>query len=235
MTTKTIVEIADLNYHYPDGTPALSSVNLTVRDGESLALIGANGAGKSTLLLHLNGILNGRGRVNIDGLPAVEKNIKQIRGLVGLVFQDPDSQLFMPTVFEDVAFGPLNMGLERKEIDSSVKKALMQVDMAGTEDRTSHHLSSGEKKRISLATILSMNPRLLALDEPTSNLDPRHRREIIGLLVSLRQTKIIATHDMDMVTKVCDRAVLMNRGRIVFDGSVRDVLSDEELLRTNGL
>jgi len=235
METKSIIEINGLNYIYPDGTNALSSINLTVAPGESVALIGANGAGKSTLLLHLNGILNGGDNIKIGGLAPTKKNLADIRKMVGLVFQDPDSQLFMPTVFEDAAFGPINLGLQRNDVEASVKRALAMVDMSGTEERASHHLSFGEKKRISLATILSMDPEILALDEPTANLDPRHRRELIALLCRLPQTKIIASHDLDMVGNVCSRVVIMSKGRISFDGSAKEALSNGELLEKNGL
>lgn len=213
------VEITGLGFKYHDGTPALHDIDLEISEGESIGLIGLNGAGKSTLLLHLNGILTGSGTIRIFGEEIKEKNIKKIRSLVGLVFQDPDNQLFMPTVHEDVAFGPLNMGIKGEELKAKVSKALAEVGLTGFEKRSSHHLSFGEKKRLSIATVLSMNPKLLALDEPSSNLDPRHRRQLIDLLKSMKQTKIIATHDIDLVIESCNRVILMENGGIkaIFD------------------
>ena len=235
MENKKMIEISNLSYRYPDGNCALDNISLSVKDGESVALIGANGAGKSTLLLHLNAILRGGKSVKVKGLESVEKNIVSIRQKVGLVFQDPDSQLFMPTVFDDVAFGPINMKMNHAAVDAAVKTALDRVDLAGYETRSSHHLSFGEKKRASLATILSMSPEILALDEPSANLDPRHRRELIKLLREFKQTKIIATHDLDLVEQVCTRVVLMKKGLIVADGHADEILPNTHLLEANGL
>jgi cobalt/nickel transport system ATP-binding protein len=230
-----IIEIKELNYSYPDGTVALNNINLDLFEGETLGIIGPNGAGKSTFLLHLNGLLRGKGHVKIADLEVNDKNLKKIRSKVGMVFQDPDSQLFMPTVFEDVAFGPMNMGLSKDKVESAVTEALTKVDMLKSIKRLSHHLSFGEKKRISIATVLSMSPEILVLDEPSSNLDPKHRRDLINLLKELDVTQIVATHDMDMVMDICTRIVLIDKGTIVADGKVMDILSDKDLLESHDL
>jgi cobalt/nickel transport system ATP-binding protein len=220
-----IICIKNLSYSYPDGTEALACINLEIRQGEAVGIIGANGAGKSTLLFHLNGILRGSGEINIMGEGLTDKNIPRIRSAVGLVFQDPDSQLFMPTVFDDVGFGPLNMGMTKGEVERSIHKALEDVDMLPAIQRSSHHLSIGEKKRIAIATVLSMNPQILVMDEPSSNLDPRHRRGLIELLNALKMTKVIATHDLDLLGQTCSRLVLMEEGRIVASGDCPDFLT----------
>ena len=225
-----IICIKNLHYSYPDGTKALSDINLEIQRGESLGIVGANGAGKSTLLLHFNGILRGRGEVSVLGKDLTDKNLPLIRSMVGLVFQDPDSQLFMPTVFDDVSFGPINMGMPRQDVEKSVKKALREVDMLASIKRSSHHLSVGEKKRISIATVLSMNPQILVLDEPSSNLDPKHRRALIKLLNMLEMTKIIATHDLDLIGQTCSRVVLMEEGRIVSGGLCPNFLAEAAAL-----
>ena len=230
---KKVVAIKDLEYTYPDGTRALRGLSLDVFEGESVALIGPNGAGKSTLLLHLNGILQSdRGDVEVLGMK-VDENIREIRSKVGMVFQDPDDQLFMPTVFDDVAFGPINMGFS--EVKEKVRRALEQVGMSGYERRAPHHLSFGEKKRISIATVLSMEPEILVLDEPTSNVDPHARRGLIGLLNGFDVTKIMATHDIEMVSETCDRAIVLFDGKIAANGDVEEVLTNSELLESHGL
>ena len=229
------MEIKDLDYAYPDGTIALRGVNLTVEEGESVGIVGPNGAGKSTLLLHLNGILTGRGEVRIFGLGVERKNLREIRRRVGLVFQDPDDQLFSPTVFDDVAFGPINMGLPREEVEAAVARALEEVGVTGQERRSAHHLSYGQKKRVSIATVLSMRPDLLVLDEPSSNLDPRARREFSELLQGMKITKILVAHDLPFVFENCDRVVVMSGGRVVADGDAFSILSDEALLAAHGL
>jgi cobalt/nickel transport system ATP-binding protein len=225
-----IISIKNLHYSYPDGTRALSDINLVIQRGESLGIIGSNGAGKSTLLLHFNGILRGRGEISVFGKDLTDKNLLLIRSLVGLVFQDPDSQLFMPTVFDDVSFGPVNMGMQRQDVKKSVHKALKEVDMLAFIKRSSHHLSVGEKKRIAIATVLSMNPQILVLDEPSSNLDPKHRRALIKLLNMLEMTKIIATHDLDLIGQTCSRVVLMEEGKIVSGGLCPDFLAEAAAL-----
>lgn len=231
----SVVEIKDLRFAYPDGTRALNGVTLEVGKGEALGLIGSNGAGKSTLLLHLNGILRGEGQVRILGVEVTEKNAPQLRSRVGIVFQDPENQLFMPTVYDDVGFGPLHLGRGKAEVDDSVRRALTAVDMLGFIQRTPHHLSIGEKKRIAIATVLSMSPAILALDEPSSGLDPRARRTLINLLKALPQTALISTHDVRMVQDLCPRTIIMDAGRVVADGPTMSILGDDTLLEAHGL
>jgi len=226
-----VIKIKELEYTYPDGTCALRGIDLTVFEYESVGLIGPNGAGKSTLLLHLNGILRGKGKIEVLG----SKNLDEIRAKVGLVFQNPDEQLFSPTVFDDVAFGPFNIGLQEEVVKKRVKSALKDVDMIGFEGRCPHHLSFGEKKRIAIATVLSMQPEILVLDEPSSNLDPRARRELIKLLQSLKITKIIATHDLDLVSILCNRVIFLNKGKKVAEGNTNEILQDKNLLLSHGL
>jgi cobalt/nickel transport system ATP-binding protein len=229
------IRIEGLSYSYPDGHRALNSVDLLIKRGESVAIMGPNGAGKSTLAMHLNGILTGTGRIEIMGTEVNKKNMREVRNKVGLVFQDPDDQLFSPTVKDDVAFGPLNQGLDPEQVQHAVSRALADVGMEGFGDRSSHHLSFGEKKRLSMATVLSMDPDLLVLDEPVSNMDPRGRREFIELLQKLKATKVIVTHDLAMAREVCDRVVLMDRGEIVADGRPELVFDDTALLERHGL
>jgi cobalt/nickel transport system ATP-binding protein len=230
-----VIEIDNLVYAYPDGRQALKGVSLTVREGEKVAVTGPNGAGKSTLFLHLNGILNGDGRVRVMGLEVTDRHLGTIRAKVGMVFQDPDDQLFSPTVFEDVAFGPLHIGLSEGEVRRRVSWALAQVGMKGFEDRMPHHLSLGERKRVAIATVLSMDPAVLVLDEPTSELDPRSRRSLIRLLRELPQTMLVASHDMRLVRDLCSRTVILDEGRIVADGPTSRLLADVELLERHGL
>jgi cobalt/nickel transport system ATP-binding protein len=232
---KKVIEIKDLSYVYPDGTEALRDISLEVSEGESLGIIGPNGAGKSTLLLHLNGILGGDGYIRIFGLEVNDKNLAWVRSKVGLVFQDPDNQLFMPTVFDDVSFGPINMKLPKSEVENSVDEALKEVDMLKVIRRPSHHLSFGEKKRVSIATVLSMKPQILALDEPSSNLDPKHRRNLINFLKNLKLTKIIATHDLDLVLETCLRVALIDKGKIIAIGDTLEVLKNKSLLEAHDL
>lgn len=228
------IEVEDLSFSYPDGTPALKGVSFSAQEGECVGLIGSNGAGKTTLLLHLNGILQGAGRVRIFGKDVSRENLASIRKEVGLVFQNPEAQLFMPTVFDDVAFGPLNMGLGPEETGRRVTHALGSVDMQVSCRKISHHLSFGEKKRVSLATVLSMGPSILALDEPTSNLDPKHRNQLVEILRGLPMTKIIASHDLDMLSRLTDRLLVMQQGSIVASGRTRDILTDTALLKELG-
>ncbi len=235
ITAAKAILIKDLSFSYPDGTAALRGISLEVAAGESLGLIGCNGAGKSTLLLHLNGILNGNSSVTILGDEISAKKLPRIRARVGMIFQDPDNQLFMPTVAEDVGFGPVNMGMSGREVDRAVERALAQVDMPGFEQRSPHHMSIGEKKRIAIATVLSMKPEILALDEPSSNLDPRHRRELITLLNSLRLTKVISTHDLDFVRETCSRVAVMQDGRIAAVGAAPEILDNASLLIEAGI
>ncbi|MFH1849823.1 MAG: ATP-binding cassette domain-containing protein [archaeon] len=226
-----MIQITDLHYRYPDGTYALRGVNLRIRAGEFAALIGPNGAGKSTLLLHLNGILQGCGGVRISGLKMTKSNLREIRQMVGIVFQNPDDMLFSPTVYEDIAFGPKNLGLPQTEIRSRVAEAMRRVGMDGFGDRNPHHLSQGQKKLISIAAILSMRPRIMIFDEPGAHLDPKGKRDIIGLIQSLDCTKIIATHDLSLLT-ICDAVHIMNCGRISYSGRSADaaVLAEHGLV-----
>jgi cobalt/nickel transport system ATP-binding protein len=229
------IEFHDLSFQYPDGTPALRGVSLTIQPGEKVALVGPNGAGKSTLMLHLNGILRGQGQVKVGGVIVEERNLGKVRAAVGMVFQDPDDQLFSPTVFEDVAFGPLYMGLPEADVRRRTAQALAAVAMPGYAKRVSHHLSLGEKKRIAIATVLSMRPEILVLDEPSAGLDPRSRRGLIHLLQELPQTMLVATHDLRLVAEVASRTLVMDGGQIVADGPTTRVLQDQALLEAHGL
>lgn len=230
-----VLEIRQLTYRYPDGTQALQGVNLKVEEGERLAIIGPNGAGKSTLFFHLNGTFQGDGQVIVLGEAVSDKTLSSIRKEVGLVFQDPNDQLFMPTVFEDVAFGPVNLGCDETEVRERVQKSLRQVGMEGTEAITPHHLSVGQRKKVAIAAVLAMNPQILAFDEPSSGLDPRSRRLLIQFLKSLPQTQLIATHDLDLVLDVCQRALVLDGGRIVGEGKVPEIFDQQELLTAHGL
>jgi len=235
MILDPMIIIDQLSFTYPDGKQALRDVSFGVMPGEKIALVGANGAGKSTLLLHLNGILEGYGKIKINGLEIKKKNLKQIRALVGLVFQNPDDQLFSSTAFEDVAYGPIYQGLPEDIIAKRVDEALNAVQMGQYKNRNPYHLSSGEKKRVAIATVLSMRPQLLVMDEPTAGLDPRARRELIELLLGLPQSMLIATHDLDMARRLTTRAIILNRGKVAVDGPSMEILSDESLLDENGL
>ena len=252
------IRLSGLEYRYPDGKEALLGVELTIYPGESVALVGPNGAGKSTLLLHLNGLLPGRARrlaghghlgerpINdrrrepgssawIDGLEVNDRNAPEVRRLVGLVFQDPDDQLFCNTVIEDVAFGPLNLGKNAAEARRIALDCLDRVELLGQAERPPHHLSFGERKRVCLAGVLACDPSILVLDEPSANLDPRGRRRLIQLIERLPCTKLIATHDLEMVLELCPRTILLDAGRVVADGPSRDLLSDVVLLEAHGL
>lgn len=236
MERAPLIEVDNLSFRYPDGQQALNGVSLKVYPGERVAIVGPNGAGKSTLILHLNGILASEdGRVRVAGLPVAGEHVKRVRALVGLVFQDPDDQLFSPTVFEDVAYGPVYMGLPEGEVRRRVSRALAAVGMESYADRVPHRLSAGEKKRIALATVLAMEPSVLVLDEPTAGLDPRGRRMLIRLLDSMTQTMIVSTHDLLMVRDLFPRMVILDRGRVVADGSTADLLRDQALLEAHGL
>lgn len=231
-----VLDVAGLTFSYPDGRQALAGVSLAIMPGEKVALVGPNGAGKSTLMLHLNGILGDKlSPVRVGGLAMTKENLPVIRGRVGLVFQNPDDQLFSPTVFEDVAFGPLHMGLPEVEVRRRAAVALEQVGMAGAEDRLSHHLSIGQKKRVALATVLAMDPEILVLDEPTAGLDPRGRRQLISLLRDLPRTMLVSTHDMALVVELFPRMIVMDEGRIVADGETRELLAVPEFLEAHGL
>ena len=231
-----IVEINELHYAYPDGTKALNGISLRVPHGESVAVVGANGAGKSTLLLHLNGCLLPRtGTVRIGEDLLAKATLASVRRSVGMVFQNPDDQLFMPTVFDDVAFGPLNLGLPTDEVVSRAKEALAIVGAGHLENRPPYKLSSGQKRCVSIAAVLSMSPDVLVMDEPSSNLDPKSRRGLIELLNTFKHTKIIATHDLDLALDVCERTVVLKHGRIIADGPTLALMNEAKLLEESHL
>jgi cobalt/nickel transport system ATP-binding protein len=233
------LRVQDVSYAYPDGHVALGDVNLTVASGERVALLGPNGAGKTTLVLHLNGILHsGGGTVSVGGLavnPADRAQLAEIRRRVGIVFQDPDDQLFMPTVAEDVAFGPANLGIHGDELDRRVDEALSAVGMAEHRDRAPHHLSFGQRRRVAVATVLAMHPEILVLDEPSSNLDPASRRELSEILRTLPVTLLMVTHDLPYALELCTRSVILDAGTVVADGPTLDLLTDPDLLRRHRL
>jgi cobalt/nickel transport system ATP-binding protein len=230
------VEIEHLHYVYPDGTEALHGIDLRIAAGEKVALVGPNGAGKSTLMLQLNGILEpSHGAARVGGLVVDRRTARRVRAMVGLVFQDPDDQLFSPTVYEDVAFGPLHMGVPHDDIHARVDRALAAVGLSGFGRRMPHRLSLGERKRAALATVLAMDPGVIVLDEPTAGLDPRGRRELIELLRGMSQTMIVSTHDMRLVAEVFPRTVILDGGRLIADGPTAELMADQELLTTHGL
>jgi len=229
------VEIENFSYHYPDGTCALGEINLTIEHGQRVALIGPNGAGKSTLLLAMAGFAKGKGKIIIDGLEIEKKNFKKIRRTIGSCLENPDDQLFMPTLFDDVAFGPLNMGLEADEIKIRVDNVLEKVGLAEMADKAPHHLSAGQKRAAAIATVLSMSPQIITLDEPDGSLDPANRNNLIKLLASLSQTLIIATCNMNFAYAIADRAVLVNNGHIIADGDAKRIMSDSVLMIEHGL
>jgi cobalt/nickel transport system ATP-binding protein len=230
-----IVSVDDLAFSYPDGQPALRGVSFSIQRGEKVALVGPNGAGKSTLLLHLNGILRGSGTVRVGDQEVCDANMGTIRAAVGLVFQNPDDQLFSPTVLEDVAFGPLHMGLPSADVHERATRALERVGMRAYAARLSHHLSTGEKKRIAIATVLSMDAEILALDEPTAGLDPRARRTLMRLLDDLPVSMLVSTHDLRMVRDLLPRTIVLDAGQIVADGPTSQLLTDRALLEAHGL
>jgi cobalt transport protein ATP-binding subunit len=230
------IQIRGIEFSYPDGKQALRGVDLDVDAGERVAILGPNGAGKTTLALHLNGTLEPvSGSIEVGGLPVVEENYARIRRIVGLVFQDPNDQLFMPSVREDVAFGPANLGVTGDELTRRVDAALEVVSGIELANRPPHHLSGGEKRAAALATVLSMQPDVLVFDEPSSGLDPAGRRQLIVTLAGLPMTQLVITHDLPLALEMCPRAVIMNEGRVVADGPTRLLLSDEELLAANRL
>lgn len=235
MISEKAISIKGLNFSYTPGKQVLSNITFDVHEGESVGLIGPNGAGKTTLLLHLNGILRGDGDIFIKGKKIDSKNLYQIRKEVALVFQNPEIQLFMPTVYDDVAFGPLNMGYSKQVIDERVDAALEKINMLNAKNSLTHHLSFGEKKKISLATVLSMEPAILVLDEPSSNLDSFSRKNLISLLKEFRVTKIIASHDLDLINQLCQRCLMVSGGRIVADGKSEEIFGNKKLLEGNHL
>ena len=236
MTPVPALEVDGVAFAYPDGHQALYGVSFRVRRGERVALLGPNGAGKTTLVLQCNGVLlPGVGRVTVAGLPVAPEHLKEIRRRVGIVFQDPDDQLFMPTVAEDVAFGPANLGRRGPELETRVKSALAAVGMEGHADRPPHHLSFGQRRRVAVATVLAMEPDILVLDEPSSNLDPASRRELAEIVTGLDITILMVTHDLPYALQLCPRALIMNRGTITADGPTAELLADGELLAANRL
>jgi len=231
-----VIEIKGLGFHYPDGTTALVDVDLHIHQGERVALLGPNGAGKTTLILHMNGIhLPQTGSVAVSGFPVTDMNLLDIRRRVGIVFQDPDDQLFMPTVREDVGFGPANLGLSGRDLEERVNQALAAVEVTDLADRPPSHLSFGQKRRVSIAGVMAMQPEILILDEPTSNLDPASRVDLTAILDDLDVTQLIVTHDLLYALEVCERSVVIDAGRIVADGPTREVLGDEALLSAHRL
>jgi cobalt/nickel transport system ATP-binding protein len=232
----SVLEVADLHYTYPDGRQALNGVSMTVNAGEKVALLGPNGAGKTTLALHLNGIRQASsGSISVAGLTVDDSSVDEIRRRVGMVFQNPDDQLFMPTVKEDVAFGPANLGVSPDRLAGVVDDALDRVGAGGLQKRVPHHLSGGERRRVSLATVLSMKPELLVLDEPTAGLDPAGRRELITLLGNLDMTQLVITHDLPLALELCTRSLIMDEGEIRADGPTAELLADTGLLGRHGL
>ncbi|WP_354702489.1 ABC transporter ATP-binding protein [Paraconexibacter sp. AEG42_29] len=232
-----MIHARGLTYRYPGGggQPALHGVDLHVGHGERVALLGPNGAGKTTFMLHLNALLTGSGELEVAGLAVGPKTVHELRSRVGLVFQDPDDQLFMPTVAEDVAFGPLNQGLDRAAVRARVAEALGAVRMDHVADRAPHQLSMGERRRVAIATVLAMHPLLLVLDEPSANLDPRARRELLDVLAGIDRTLLVTTHDLPFAAELCERAVILAGGRVVGDGRCEDVLADAALLAAHDL
>lgn len=226
-----IVEVKNLQHTYSDGTAALKDVSFMITHGESVGIIGANGAGKSTLLQHLNGSLEPTGgSVHIGHTPLSKGTLPDIRRTVGMVFQDPDDQLFMPTVFDDVAFGPFNLGLSAADVEQRVMEVLEQVGASHLRAKPPYHLSGGEKKRVAIATVLAMSPDILVMDEPTSGLDPFARRQLMALLRDFHHTKIFTSHDLDMILDICDRTIILHEGLVRADGPTREIFQDEALL-----
>jgi cobalt/nickel transport system ATP-binding protein len=231
-----IVDFKNVSFRYPDGTEALKGINFRITHGESVGVVGANGAGKSTLLQHMNGyLMPTSGTVTIGDLTLTTKTRREIRRKVGIVFQNPDDQLFMPTVFDDVAFGPLNLGLDEASVRERVRKALGMVNSLDLHDKPPHHLSAGQKSAVAIASVMAMEPDILAMDEPAANLDPRSRRSLISLLKTFKHSKIIASHDLDLILDVCQRCIVIGGGAVVADGPSAEILSNKAFLEENNL
>ncbi len=235
MTKTNFIYVNNLKYKYPDGTNALNGISFNVSEGEKIAIIGPNGAGKTTLLYLINGILKGEGEIFIDNIRVDDNNWDKIRNIVGLIFQNPDDQLFCSTVNEDISFGLINLIRDDKEIKKRVEKVLKFLNMIKFKDKSPHHLSYGEKKRIALASVLVRNPEIIMFDEPTSNLDPFMRKKFINLIKKIKKTIIIATHDLEMVYEICNKVIVINNGKINIIGDTDNILSDENLMRKNKL
>ena len=230
------LKINNLSYAYPDGHKALKGIDFSINQGESIAILGPNGAGKTTLILHLNGILGElKGEIKVDGLEYSSENIGKIRKTVGVVFQDPDDQLFMPTVIEDVMFGPKNFGYSNEESETNAVEALKMVGMENFQDRAPHHLSFGQKRKVAIATVLASKPKLLVLDEPASNLDPASRRDLIDILIKLDISIILVTHDLPMALEICERSLVLNEGTIKEDSLTKDIIQNKQLMKENRL
>lgn len=234
MDSDVLIRAENLSFSYHDGTRALENISFELKSGDKIGLLGPNGAGKSTLIRLLNGTLEGQGKIYFKNTELNRKHIKQLHKHVGVVFQNPDDQLFCPTIYEDVAFGPVNLQLPEAEIKKRVKSALGEVGLEGYEHRSSFHLSYGERKSASIATIISMNPDVYIFDEPSSNLDPYHRRKIIKFIQKLKKTILIATHDLDLVLDTCDKIIIVNKGKLVTTGGL-EMLKNEKLLSANNL
>jgi cobalt/nickel transport system ATP-binding protein len=233
--SETAIYCHDVSFTYPNGTNAVSGINLTVKDGEKVGIIGPNGAGKSTFLSLLNGIRAAEGSIEIYGIAVNKQNSAKIKSFVGLIFQNPDDQLFCSSIFEDVSFGPFNLGLKKEEVIQKTREALSEVGLVGYDSRSSLHLSFGERKLAAIATVLSMSPKIIAMDEPTSNLDPKHRRKIINWVKNNTRTTLIISHDLDMLLETCQRILVLNSGRLIADDFVENVLMDKYLLEKNDL
>jgi cobalt/nickel transport system ATP-binding protein len=231
-----IIEFNDVHFSYPDGTAALKGIDFRITHGEAVGIVGANGAGKSTLISHMNGyLLPSRGTITIGDLNLNRSTLVHARKTVGVVFQNPDDQLFMPTVFDDVAFGPLNIGMTKERVIERVNEALTTVGCSGLKDKPPHHLSMGQKRAVTIAAVIAMQPDILVMDEPASSLDPRSRRQLINLLKEFRHTKIIASHDLDLILDVCERCLVISDGKITADGRADEILLNEKLLEENNL
>jgi len=233
--SEPLLHVSGLTYAYPDGTPALRGIDLAVSAGEKVGLVGPNGSGKSTLLMCLAGLVFGRGRIAFAGAPLTPERVKEVRGRIGIVFQSADDQLFMPTLSDDLAFGPTNLGWPADQVRTRVRQVAEQMGLSHMLDRPPHHLSMGQRRNAAIAGVLAMQPELLLMDEPASNLDPRSRRRLIDLLAALPMTLIIASHDLAMVAGLCPRVVLADDGRVIADGAAETILHDAALMERHGL
>jgi len=232
---KKAIALKNFSYHYPDGTKALSNINLFVEHHQRVALIGPNGAGKSTILLAVSGFIKGTGQIFVDGIDVRKKNLRKIRSIIASCFENPEDQLFMPTLFDDVAFGPLNLGLSPEQLKKRVEDTLKKVGLSNMADKAPHHLSAGQKRAAAVATVLSMEPKIITLDEPDGNLDPRNRKNLANLLMELTQTLIIATCNMDFAAEIAQRAILIDKGRIIADDNIEKIMKNSSLMNEHGL